>query len=229
MAQKRVVRRPRGRPRKRVRRVGMYVPRIRRAMKLPTYSLKRTFWLENWSPNSGSVSGFWKYYVFDLNALGWATELSNVFDLYKINACKFTFRPRYDNFAGNDTTDTTFPGITNTGGTHMHVIVDPYSQTTPTGVYNSGTLNSFFEQGNVRSYQGGRPFSVYYKPCIPQLTSSPSAATRRQKAPWLQLQTQRDILHTGFHVFAQDINLTGVFGQSWDVFVTVYMKLKGDR
>lgn len=188
-------------------------------------NIKRTFWLENWTLGTAATSNFWRYYAFQLSSLPSYTELTALWDRYRLNAIKVTFRPRFDGFGGENTTDTTLPGVTNQAGNYMHVINDPYSNVTPTGVYNSANLNSFLENGNVRSYRGLRPFSVYVKPAIDTYVGTSATAARR-RAPFLQT-TNFNMVHNGFHIFAQDVNLTGVSGQSFDVFVTYYMTLKG--
>lgn len=197
------------------------VPRYFRP-RVPMLTTQRTWWLENWTPNTVSTNGFWRFYSTTLNAVPNNTEFTNLFDQYKIAALKFVFRPRYDNFSGNDTTDTTIPGVTNQAGTLLHVVNDPWSTVIPTGTYQSGTLNSFFEQGNrVKTYNGNKAVSVYFKPTVRNMVASSSANPVRGR--WLQ---DSGIQHYGFHIFAQDVNLTGVFGQSWDVYVTAYMMFK---
>lgn len=212
-----------GRTAKRVRASGSNIPRIMRQVRDKSLVMvKRTFWYENWVPSTASTSGFWRNYALGLSNLPSVNEFTALFDQYRINSIKFTFRPRYDNFSGNDTTDTTLPNVTNQGQTHLHCIVDPESTVTPSGTYSSSNLNSFLENGSVRSYDGNRAVNVYIRKPMVNL----NGVERRVKAPWLQCG-QNAIQHYGIHVFAQDINLTGVFGQSWDVFVTYYMQFRG--
>lgn len=189
-------------------------------------NIMRTFWKENWTLSTVSTAGFWRYYQFILSDLPSYQELTAVWDRFRINAIKVTFRPRFDNFSGNDTTDTTLPGVTNQAGNMMHVIVDPYSNTVPTGVYNSSNLNTFLEQGGVKTKSGNKPFSVYFKPTINRYVGTTAQASRI-RAPYLQTSDSVNQTHNGFHIFAQDVNLTGVTGQSFDVFVTYYMSLSG--
>lgn len=191
---------------------------------------KRTFWLENWSPNTATTAGFWRYYQVSMNSMPSVGEFTPLFDQYRINAIKFTFRPRYDSFAGNDTVDTTLPGVTNQGGTQLHIINDPYSIIGASGTYNSTNLNTFLEQGSVKSYNGNRAVSVYYKPTINKTVDGAAGGNNveRARAPFLNANNT-SVVHNGFHVFAQDINLTGAFGQSFDVFVTFYMTWKNLR
>lgn len=208
--------------------------RVLRAMRRPTkgpfvgkiVSIKRTFNLGYWQPSTVSTSDFWKYYTFRFSDLPSYTEFQPLFDLYKINAIKVTFRPRFNSFDGANTTDTTLPGITNQQGTNLHIVVDPYSaNTAPTGTYTRSNMNTFLENGKVRTYNGNKAVSVYFKPTILDAIGD-GTVTRAIKAPWLYtggVGTQ----HYGFHAFAQDVNMTGTFGQSWDIFVTYYMQFKG--
>lgn len=202
------------------------VPRMIRS-RIPQMNYSRTFWLQNWSPSTVATNDFWRYYTFTLSQVPNYGELTSLFDQYKISALKYTFRPRYDGFMGNDTVDTVLPGVTNQGKTHVHIVNDPKSTISPGGVYNSTTLNSFFEQGRVKTRGGNRAFSVYFKPCVANDADGVNIA-QYVRAPWLNTSTNA-IVHRGFHIFLQDINLTGVFGQSYDVFVTPYMKFKNMR
>lgn len=208
--------------RRRMRLMSKYTP----SQRVPKLTMKRTFFSFNFSPSTATTTNFWQYQSCTLNQMTTATDITNLFDQYKINAIKYTFRPRYDNFAGNDTVDTVLPGVTNQAGTMIHIVKDPYYIGTPTGVYNTTTLNTFLEQGNVRSYQGNKPFSIYFKPTISSEAGTVTVG-KRVRSRWLSTANGTNIQHYGFHMFAQDVNMTGTFGQSWDVFVTYYLSAKG--
>lgn len=214
------------RPRKKARYTRKAI--IPRGIREPYLQMSRTFWKETWTPSTVATSNFWKYYTFLMADLPSFSDMTNVFDRFKINGIKVTFRPRYDGFAGNDTVDTTLPGVTNQGMCRLHIINDPASNVTPSGVYTSANMNAFLENGSVRSYSGSRPISIYFKPTV-NVTTGGVAAGRRVRAGWLQSTAGTSIEHNGFHVYAQDVNFTGVFNQAWDVFVTYYMAFKGLR
>lgn len=201
------------------------IPRAPRYSAVSVVKAKRTFFYENWSPSTATTAGFWRYYMPTLSMLPSLSEFQALFDQYKLSAIKITLRPRYDNFAGNDTTDVTLPGTTAQGGTNVHVLIDPDSTTTvPTGTYTSGNLNTFLENGSVRSYTGLKPINIYWKPKVGQVMSVGEA---RVKAPWAGTTTSpSQIPHHGVHIFLQDTNFTGTFNQSFDVFVTYYMQFK---
>lgn len=186
-------------------------------------SFKRTCWSTNFTPTAASTSGFWVYFTTTFASISNNAEYVALFDQYKINAVKYTFRPRYDSFAGNDTTDTTLPGVTNQGGTMVHTIADPTSNVVPTGLYGASNLNTFLENGNVRTRTGNKAFSVYFKPMV---DDSMATGTERKRASWLPT-TNTTIVHNGFHCFFQDVNLTGTFGQSFDIYITYYFQCRG--
>lgn len=155
------------------------------------------------------------------------TEYTNLFDQYKLNAIKVTFRPRYDNFSGNDTVDTVLPGITNQQGTMLHIIKDPRDTTGPSGTYTSANFNTFCEKGGVRSYQGIKPVTVYFKPMINQTIEGQNI--NRVPPKWINTNDYTagtPVVYNGFHAFATDFNFNGSFGQGFDVFVTYYMTFK---
>lgn len=200
----------------------------RRVTSTPIINVQRTFWWENWVPTSVATSNFWRYYTFRLQDLPSYLDFAAPFDRFKINGIKVTFRPKYDNFAGNDTTDTTLPGVTNQAGTRLSIINDPVSNYSPSGVYGNGTYNQFLENGKVRIQNGNKDVNVYFKPMVNSETGGLSAG-RRIRAPMLQCSQAAGLVHNGFHIFANDVNFTGVFGQSWDVYVTYYMTFTGLR
>lgn len=222
---------PRRRPFKPRRRVALarrpyrMLRRVRPKFSLPIISCKRTFYVENWSPSTAATSGFWRYYSPSLSQLPSLSEFQALFDMYKVKAIKITLRPRYDNFAGSDTTDVTLPGTTAQGGTNVHVVIDPDStNTTPGGTYTTTNLNAFLENGNVKSYTGNKPITIYWKP---KVGDSMATGEARVRPKWMGTSaTPSGIVHHGVHIFLQDTNFTGTFNQSFDVFYTYYMQFK---
>jgi len=201
--------------------------RLSRQPRLDTkVTVSRTWYSANWTPSTGSTAGFWQYLSTTASAIPNIAEYVALFDSYKVNSLKFILRPRYDSFAGNDTTDTTLPGVTNQAGNNVHVIIDPRSAVTPSGTYTSANLNSFLENGKVRTYQGQKPIVINVKyPCIvDDINNTPN--TQFEKCKFLSV-LNTGVTHRGAHVFIQDVNLTGVFGQAYDIFVTASITFKG--
>lgn len=217
--------------RRRVRR--RYAPkrkmRISRALSVNTVMLKRKTWAGNWQPSTATTADFWKYYGYNLAQVSGYQDITNMFDEYRICALKYEFHPRFSGFNGNDTTDTTLPGVTNQSGTKLHIIVDKKSTLTPTGTYTSSTFNTLMENGDVRTYSGNRIIKVYVsRPTIGEVLTGGATVQQFKEAPWLR--TDNGIVqHFGFHAFAQDNNFNGSFGQSWDIFVTAYVMARNLR
>lgn len=223
MVYKRKARAPRSRrPAKKAR---MTLSRPLRA-KAPSMTIHRKFWAFNWSPATTVTNDFWKYFSQQLTNLSDYAQYTAIFDKYRVNSMKFTLLPRYDSFAGNDTTDTTLPGVTNQAGVCVHVVIDPSTTITPSGSYNSSTLNLFLENGRVKTYSGNKPinFTVKYPMISDDVNGTASAKCIR--APFLNV-TQITTPFRGAHVFVQDVNFTGVFGQSFDVFCEMSITFKG--
>lgn len=205
--------------------------RVPRKVPLPmTLSVKKKFYLENWAPNTATTAGFWRYFVFQIGQLPDIATYVALFDTYQINGIKVEFHPRFTEFAGNDTTDTVLPGVTNQQGTRMSLLPDPKSNLAPSGAYGSGQYNDFLQQGDPRTYEGTRPFSIYIpKPQVGETVGASIVGGVRRRAPILQLANGQNIDHAGFHAFAWDNNFSGSFGQSFDVLVTYYVTFRGMR
>lgn len=203
------------------------LPRMKKMVRFPMLKTQRTTWVGNWSPNTTTTDGFWKLFRFQYQQITNSGDYTNLFDQYKMYALKYTFVPRFDAFDGANTTDTTQPGVTNQGACRLHIINDPYTTLSPTGTYTSATLNTFLEQGNrVKTYSGNRKVSVFFRTTVNNTLDGLGGG--RQRAPWVNVSIG-NLDHWGFHAFAQDVNLTGNFGQSWDIFVTAYLVLKNAR
>lgn len=195
-----------------------------RTMRGTLVNAVRTFNYSYWQPSTATTADFWKFFAFRFSDLPSVAEFRALFDLVKLNRIKVVFRPRFNSFEGANTTDTVPPGVTNQSGTNLHIIADPYNITSPAGLYTRANMNTFLENGKVRSYNGNRAIKVYWKPTT-FITLDGSAVGKLIPAPWCQCAA--DPQYYGFHAFAQDVNMNGTFGNSWDVFVTYYMQFKG--
>lgn len=214
---------------KRARRSFMRRRRVPRSIAARTIKVYRKFWSQNWVPATTNTIDFYRYYTFTVTQIPNWTEYQALFDEYKVNWFKYTFRPRYDSFAGNDTTDTTLPGVTNQSTTYLHTLVDPKTYITPSGTYTTSNLNTFLEQGKSKTYQGTKPVSVLIKyPCVAEDTNA-TADAKYVKAGWNSTNNPGVRAHRGFFIFAQDQNMTGVFGQTWDIFVECSVSFRGQR
>lgn len=193
--------------------------RVPRNLRMGEVLIKRTIARELWAFNGGAVDGFWRYYTATLAQMPSIGEIANLFDSIKISALKFTFVPRFTEYA---VTQLGSPALS-LG--YAHVIVDQQSNVVPAGVYTRSLCNTFLENGSVRSYPFNRKFSVYYKPRIPEFADTQSSGEYKPSV-FLNSSNGQSVPHRGFHIFLQDSNFAGATGPQWDVFVTYYLKCR---
>lgn len=186
--------------------------------------MKRTFYLAAWTWNTTTTQDFWRYYNFVIQELPDVSQYSAVFDEYRVNALKYTFRPRYDSVEGATA------GSTGTPTAYAHYVVDPGSTLIPAGVYGSSTLNQVLENSGVKTRSLSRPFSVYFKPKVLYQTQGSSTAGA-MKTPSFYRTTELTAAHRGFHMYIQQNNLSASAAANiiLDVFVTVYVTWRNPR
>lgn len=187
-------------------------------------TLKRTFYNGTWEFNSTVLTGYWRYHTYTTAQINNFAELANVFDMYKINGIRETWRPRYDSVENVNGTAITAPQA------YAHVVVDPDSGVTPSGAFGVPTLNAFMEQGDrVKSHTLNKPFSVYFKPKIASDIGGDAFTTR--SATFLRT-SNTTALHRGYHMFLQPNAMTVAntplnANIYLDSYVTVYFTVKG--
>lgn len=205
-----------------------YSPRSRIGKRVDmSTSLVRTTYIGATTFSSASTSGFWQYRIMSASQLPSFAELAAVFDEYKIGALKYTFRPRYDGYDANDpaTSGSTSPLTMCTA----HVINDPGSSMVPAGTYTSATLNTFLENGKVKSYPLTKPFSVYFRPKIATGALGGATGTICVASKWIKTLDDQ-VTHRGFHMFLQNNSMAATNGSViLDTFVTFYMKVRGAK
>lgn len=184
-------------------------------------STARTFYAGNWTFGTASVNDFWRYGTYTLSSLPSYNEYVNLFDEYKINAVKVTFRPRYDSISPSD-----IVGTANQPQAYAHYQIDPASTTVPAGIYNNTTLNTFLEASGVKTVTLNRPFSIYFKPKVNTSVFGGSSGAEVVKGGWIKT-TESAVSYRGYHMFLQQNNF-GAVGTSiqLDMFVTYYMTFK---
>lgn len=196
------------------------IARVSRSLRLPMMNMKKVCYTGSWSWNTTTTDGFWRYFTYTaFNAVQNFSEIAALFDEYKVNAIKVTFRPRYDTIDGQD----------NAGGivqAYAHYVIDPASTTTPTGTYGSTSLNNFLEQANVKTRTLNRPFTVYFRPKAQMELFGGSTASKVIDAGWVKT-TQTAVPFGGFHMYIQQNNFTNTSANIiLDMFVTMYMQVK---
>lgn len=193
-------------------------PRLRGAV----CNIKRTTYSTAFQVSTASTSGFWNYYSPTLNnGFNNFAELAAVFDTYRVNAIKLTFRPRFDSLAAPTT------GATPMTVAHPYITycIDPHNKVSPTGLYNSTTLNVLLENGNTRTVRSTRPVSMYWRPLIEIPTNVGSGSTFRRPG-WLPT-TAADVPFRGCHVFHHTNGFsTALTDVIYDLSITWYITLK---
>lgn len=184
-----------------------------------TLSVNRTKYDGAWTFSTATTAGFWRYQSFTAGTHIQAfSELASVFDEYKIYAIKQTWRPRYDNVQAP-----TAAGTVAQPQAYAHIALDPDSITAPTGVYSTTNLNSFLENGKVRTKTLNKPFSVYFKP---RCDTNVLGGLKRENAGWFKT-SDTTIPHYGYHMFIQQNNMDSTNTNIvLDGFVTVYAKFR---
>lgn len=208
------------RPFKRVTKRKTFARRKRMYRRAGVTSVKRTFYLENFNFDPSNTNGFWRLVGMNAVTLPSFAEFQAVFDEYKINAIKFTYRPRYDTV------------VAGTGGANIqcfaHTVIDPASTVVPAGTYSQATLNSFMENSGVRTHTLNKPFSVYYKPKVEKSVSNGvnQISTQMSPMPWCKTSAG-GIALKGHHIFLQQNNFSNQSGIiNLDTYVTLYMQFK---
>lgn len=192
-------------------------------------NVKRTWYAGSWQLSTVGVSDFWRYYeptIAGASALNPGfnnfAEFAAVFDRYRVNGIRLTFRPRFDNVAAPVTGATPLLSVL----PYITTVVDPQSTVNPSGVYGSGTLNTLFENGG-KTRKVTNSASVYWKPQI-ALPTNIGGGVFHKRAPYLSTSTT-SVPMRGAHVYLHTNNFsTGTAMQDVlvDVYVTWYVTFK---
>lgn len=192
-------------------------------------SVKRTWYSGSWQLSTTGTTDFWRYFeptiagASSLNpGFNNFAEFASVFDRYRVNGIRLTFRPRFDNVAapvtGATPLITVLPYITTK--------IDPQTTLNPTGTYGSGTLNTLFEHGG-KTRKITNSASVYFRPQI-ALPTNVGGGVIYRKAPYLSTSTT-SIPMRGAHVYLHTNNFsagTAMQDVLVDVYVTWYVTFK---
>lgn len=204
----------------------VYKRRVPRGVKTQMLSVQRTFFLSTWAWASTTTNDFWRYFAGSFVQLPNAAEYKALFDTYKINGIKFTFRPNIDGVNPSDVAGATGGGMGN-----VHYIIDQDNSYSPLGAWSSATVNSFLELGNVKTRSMNKPFSIYYKPKISNDVTG--SLTNGQPMRPVFLRTDSDsVPHNGVHILLQPSNsfaASPTFRVTFDIFATFYMQFKGNK
>lgn len=179
------------------------------------------------TPDQATTAGFWKTWYYRLDQMNNYTEITALFDQYKINAIKLTFVPRFTDApaASNNYTQP-----------RMLICYDKYSTVAsssraPTGTYSSGTLNNFLEQGKIKTVRKTYdfPIQLYIPRPTVETDIGGSIVERFKAAPWLPT-TAANVTHNLCNTFHHTPNFssTDYMGQ-WDIYLTWYISCRNSK
>lgn len=186
-------------------------------------NVKRTLALDAWSFADTSTSGFYRYNSFNMgNGFNNFGEFQNVFDEFRVNACKWTYVPRFTTVAPTDISPTVL-----SNEFQFHYCIDPATTTAATGTYSRGTLNSFLQQGNTKTLRGTRTVTIYYKPMVEGQLFGTGTAAYVRKCPWLKT-SETGIDLRGHYAFINQSNFAApsAVNMVYDVYLTVYAQFR---
>lgn len=211
-------RRIRGRRLKRTRRS---IPRRGRRARRSFLNVKRTYAVASWTWGTAATADFWRYFTCTAGTgFNNFAEFANVFDEYKINGIKVTYRPRYDSVSPADVT----AGARKMIATYC---VDGASTVIPSGLFTIANLNTLLENSKTRQVSAEKKFSIYYKPMVQDGVNGSSSAGRTIRCPWLKTD-QTAVPFAGFHLFihSNNFNVPTVASPVYDQYITVYAQFR---
>lgn len=191
-------------------------PRIVPAYRQPKLVMKRTNYVGSWTFATTTTNDFWRYMTYTPNNFNNFGEFAGVFDEYRINAIKVTFRPKYDTVT-----------VGQPPQCFAHFFVDPASTVIPSGTYTSGSLNTFLENSGVKTRSTNRPFSIYFKPKVSDQLNGGGTVSRAISPTYLKT-TETNVDHRGFHMYLQtnNFNTVGTTNITLDMYVTMYVTFR---
>lgn len=199
--------------------------KVPRSIVPATINVRRTVFGGNWTLSTAATNGFWRYQVFDMSNFNNFAEFASIFDEYRVNAIKVTYRPSYDSI----TLPTTGSTAITQPQAYAHVCVDPSSTLIPSGAYGTSALQSLFENDGVKTFTLNRPFSIYYKPKVAEAVFNTGTASVMRSSPWVRT-SETATVYRGYHMFLQANNFaTTNANVSLDYYITMYVSFRNVR
>lgn len=187
----------------------------------PTIHVKRITYGGNWTFGTATTNDFWRYQVFDMTNFNNFAEFAQVFDEYKVNAIKVTYRPAYDSVQ-----NVVGAGAVVQPQAYAHFVVDPASTVIPAGTYGTATLQTFLENGAVKTKTLNKPFSIYYKPQVTDAVFNTGTGSVMRKSPWVRT-SEIATVYRGYHMYIQQNNfLQTNTNVKLDYYITMYVSFR---
>lgn len=198
----------------------MTVPRpVRKTNEL---SMRKCAFQSTWAFGTATTNDFWRYLTWTpSSAIQNFAEIQALFDEYKINAIKITFRPRF--------TEVSADGAAAHPQGYLHYCIDPASTVSPTGTYSAATVNAFLENDNVVTKPLNEPIEIYFRPKVADQLFGGTTSTRQLTPTWMKTNNNA-VDFRGVHALIQLNNFsTSAPNMIIDQFVTVYMQVRNLR
>lgn len=184
---------------------------IKRAPRSNYLTTKMTTYYQTWTWGTAATSDFWRYHISVPSQWNGFADLANVFDEYKVNAIKYTFRGRYD------TTDAS--GAVPIAD--MTYIVDPASTVIPSGAYGGSSYATLL-QNNPKTRRLTSPISIYFKPKMGMQVMG-GATNVAEISPKFLKTNDTSVDYRGLHTYVLQNGFTSVASNIIiDTYVTVY-------
>jgi len=200
------------------RRIARPMRSLRMVSPTSVFAVRQKTFLETWQFSSASTVGFWRYFTTQLQQMTSFAQHVAVFDEFKVVNITYEFRPQWDNFSPDNS-------LWSSGS--VHTIIDPASGTTPAGAYSSATVNTFLEQGGVKSRRFGTVVRCSYKPKVATQVYGGGLNGRIISAPWLKTNDTA-VDFRGFHIYLQQNDST-LLPVKYDVFMTMTVHFRGHK
>lgn len=197
------------------------IPRRRMKTAVGRVNVKRITYGGTWTFATTTTNDFWRYQVFDMSNFNNFSEFASVFDEYKVNRIKVTYRPAYDSVVNIGPAGTLIQSQA-----YAHYVVDPGSTLIPTGVYGTGSLQSLLENGDVKTRTLNRPFSIYYKPKVTDSVFNTGTASAMRTSPWVRTSDTATV-YRGYHMYIQQNGISNTNTNiRLDFYITMYVSFR---
>lgn len=211
-----------------------YTRRKRMVSKVPrsltsgaVVNVKREFWYTTFTPSTASTTLFCPYWNVSLAALPDYTKYTNLFDLYKFNGFKLTFRPRFT--MGTQAAQAVPISSSTNYQQWVTVCTDP-AQIQPTGVYGSATLNTLMSTGKSKTHNGNRVFSVYTKAYSLATSATDGVLSEPVRGKWTRTSDYAQAYYGVYTYFWDNMFDSTMLSQgAYDIFVTAYIQFKNPK
>lgn len=172
------------------------------------HKFQRAYLKQTWAPTAGN--SYYFGYSFSLSELPDYSELSNLFDAYRITGIKLTFMPRHTEAEIGTSGSSGLPTIA--------IVTDPNDANAPS------STAAVLQYPRAKLIQLSRPYSYYFKPRVATITTGTTNGTAEVKGSMWQNIDSPTVLHYGVKIATYFPSTTTV-----DVYAKFYLQCKNPR